>query len=742
MPTPIKITTFKSITNLYDAPLHCSTLIDALNSIQTHLRTTSSDTDTPLHAQGQKLFYYAALTTQNYATYDIIIIALSTPPSQLAPDINNILKLHKATATDVDAKVRVSIACFARLGLQSMEAATASKEYPTYATLTANHSFHKTLDLLEHLNQENLSPIKNKPWLQDAHKRSLGQITLGELMYYIPTFSPLDLPHRETIQLKIYRELYSNYYYVEYFQYLSALNQMILDIQAHNPELQGSTRYYGLYHYAAIQEPLKKSSHPYISLMLSRKSPKQLSTQIESTSVCSTEVQSILRFSTAFTKAQSLMQACFTTHGVDYSLPTTPSALALLDHSPKILFSSKEMQKLQNHFESISCMPTKQALGCKSTFIQKLHWSNSISRRSRCASILSQVHTLMKYVQLAITQRKALEHHPKIYFYLGLSQESTDTFHLLLIVSTKTPTQLIAQEDNLSGLSLEEQSILNFAPLLLDIEQKSLRITCPGQPHRPNLLETLNRLNQDPPHPMYHETGLNRLKDYNNSDLPRVEINIPVLSDLHIEHRNFITKIKLLQTAYGIKQLTYRNLLLQLLSLASQLSYESPRSLDVDTDPNFYYYPCLAKNTQNDIYVLIAISHKKPKEILGMLEKEKVDHTTLSKELQGIASFNTVFTQAHKAAMEGGPFLTVQDNQVISAKEQMKILNVLNDALNQAIRLEKELEKIDSDKSQKKNTDVSLSLEAVEHLIPFIPLNRHYKNYLENTQATATDLSA
>ena len=714
----------KSTVIEHNAVHHCRLIHDLLifkESIKAQRATTEPSTET------QNQFYYAALSTQDYHTYIISVVILTLPPSEIWQDVNNIPTLQKDQ--NIYAKVRTAIACFVRLFIQSKTFAEKRESQPTEIDIISSHSEQDILPVLQYLNGDTSSIRPHWAELAKSGMYPLhGQTALNALPPYIPLLSPLQLTFKNTISLDYCTLAPLKSEQITYLELLLGISFFRLDhqtaIQRALKEFKGN---YGLYCYPALASLNTVAFDHKIYFMLSHITPMEILSCMHNTDDMNAELNKelapIIRFVTRFVEAKTAMKAALTHHHIENSIDIqhpyteTSKALQLLNSPLEETCTDENREKLAFAYNSIAYIPSALDFTDKTTTV-KILYSPSIHYNDYLVYFLSNINEIRRYVQYVIRLQQTKQNWPSCYYYLGISQESPSTFHLLLMVSQKSPQELYVNRAKIVNLSPEEQNALNFAKLLNRLEEVALRNTCTqselnqGEDVLPTQLkDTLNVLHTHQPHRVYTYDAIERLHDY--EPLHKINITPHALSELDLANKSFITPIESFTSSFNIKAFSYSSLLYELNTMILRIASLAKSPENYPVYYHFYYYPCLAKKAQDVLYLHIAISHKSPEEVATMLD-QKLEQ--LSKEEQGIKLCANIFFLAQKAFTLGNRFCPA----VSSKEELMTFLSLLNDKSKQTI--------LDDMKNlphyAERVNDAPFELSPMADSIPFISINR------------------
>ena len=665
--------------------------------------------------QAQEQFYYAAISTQNFSSYNLSIVTLPQTPSEIWRDINNIPQLKEQS--DLDSQLKVAIACFARLLIQARKIAEEGKSGASEIDVTSEHAKEETFLVLQYLNENDSIIPTYQQWVTENQDYQ-GYAALNLLQSYIPLLSPIQLIRKDTILVTSHKLYFTESEQFTYFELLRFLDDAWIDIADHQQQLREYQGSYGLYYYPAIEYSNKPHTCHVFSLMLSHFAPMQLLRYQNNAKDLSEELQSVLRFVTRFVETKLAMREMLTYHGVqttfddNASLIESSEALQLLFDSPKELYSSKTRADLAFAHQSIAYMPSAQDF-LNQTSIVKILYTHPLEYRVFPSDLIERVVSITKYTKAIIERQQAIPNYqPYYYYYLGITKEWANTYHLLLIMSLKSPTEFFAAHNSgTNNLTSIEQNILNFASLLHHAEkiiQKNAISTAP-QSITDNLTleETLNVLNTNQLNKIYRSTPSFKTRQ------PTIEIPPIALSELDIENKEFITRIQFGLDAYDINTFTYSVLLDTLIYITSSVNAHNSRNETHLPSRAYYYYPCLAKKSLEELYVHTVISHIQPTEVLARLSRQGKTIEKLSKEELGIALCCKVFFQAQKAISIRNNRCQILKNQEESTDELVDFLTLLNDQA-----------KHEPLKTRKSQTNTTIILTEITDLIPYAPANR------------------
>ena len=735
MPTP----KFESVA-INSHSVQFSTLLCTLMSMKLELLQNNDGNHAQPASRAKKVFYYATLSTQDHTKYYINMITLDKSPVDIIQDLNSFFTPN--CTEDVELTLRTAVACFARLFLHLKNHATKGNLFTTTISPVTDYSIVDIITLLSYLNGGNHSFVSHQSWLRNK-SRVQATVRFDELTPSIPVLSPLQLNHQSTIEIMPFRELRLEHFAQEYFELLEGLNDMKQQIQQETQEMKQLKGSYPLFYYAGIQDK-STVARPELYLMLSHLPPSQLLASMRSMNKPSAETQNIIRFATTFAAAQSSTESILDQHGILDSVKANQTttkkqqALKLLHEPFSTLYSTESIQKLKFDYDSISYLSQPPTLELDKTSIKILYSTYSIHSTTSYIDIIQKVHNIIKHIQHATTQRTSPHNELQTYHYLGISQECDNTFHLILLQSTVPPKQMLKNIGNISTATLEERSILSCAQFLLSINKAMLPIdhtasqttVTSGQ----DLMEVLSLLNDEPIPAPYSTASIEHLIAQNesyNELFPILPPNIP--SELHLEHRSYITRVNWSLRTHNIGHFTFTSILTTLSFFVRYIDDSAKNCNGYLPSEPFFHYPFIAKNAQNALYINTLVSHKKPSEVL-LIRKKALD--TLIPEEQGIRVLATVLLQTRTAMSHGEHLHQIQKVRRHSQSNFMMILEVLNDPTKRKILYPEQLiaTKLIS---PSREVDI-ISLSQIMHRIPYIPPHRHYANYLETFKPSQT----
>ena len=635
----------------------------------TQTELNSSAINTQKCSQVQRLYHYATISTQNNKTYEIHLVTLNKSPIELCSDMHNIPALHKQM--DRDSKTRVGIACFTRLLILYSATATETQAY-------AQHLSQHTFEVLEYLNGGHSTPA----WLlQAAHNTAThtSRNSMGELRYYIPVLSELELANTSAITLK----MNDNSLFIEdtsdYLALIKLVNVISQQVKIDYSLRKDNITSQSLIYYTGLSESNGKYN---LCLILSDQEPTQLLSTLDAPTP---EALYIINFANTYSRAKTISWNTFSDHKIITSInPRKPEqyvteALTLLNRSGSRIYSINTIEQLESCYTTLQ---EAQYLSSKKTIVQKRLWQFPLlCDRSSNLPIKKIKGAITSYIANISNRHKEQLHGSTIFYYIGLSQQHPNKYHLNLMLSYKSPIQLI---EGISTPSLEEKSILSFAHAYTQIvtsNPKSIlalpKILSNSQSHTYNLFCTaLTLLNKDIGQAVTAIENILQVILYNhNAPQVMAQLSHFVPSALHLDN-------KLFQESKGSNSQHFRdsirfNDLWHFLrttmtnDIPSKLTQESLKSCEP-----YFFYAAIQKNKDNhNCYLTLMISHKSPSQMLCYAHE---DIATLSLEAQSVICFSHIFAQT-KETIEKNIFdsLTITP-QIHSLNSDNYLLDALN----------------------------------------------------------------
>ena len=626
--------------------LHHSKILSSLVGFKENLE--KAPFPRPSSTEAQKQFCYAAISTQDFSTYYLCVVMLPQKPSEIWQDVNNIPELKKEQ--DLISLLRVSAACFARLFIQSRTFAEGGLAQPQIIDMTTEHSYEDIVTVLQYLNENdtNIPPYWSRMTKDGVY---LGQTELSGLQPYIPVLSPLQLQHKQTIPISPSARTSTQSEYITYIELLRGLEYLSKDTLANHQEVlkeyQGN---YSLHYYPALpdlNDTARPQKEPY--LVLSHLAPMQILHYINMNKLegLSKEEKDVIRFVKHFVTTKNAIHKILARHGMHNLIDTCElhhehnEALRVLHSSSTKMYEQKARETLTFALDSTAYIASPQDFTGTSSIV-KILYTQDLHNSIYLNDLFKKIQAIRSYTQAIINDSRQLQQ--PCYFYLGISQEFTNTFHLVLIVSQKKPETIASSRHNIDSLPIVEQNVLHFAFALEQIEKAA------SQPITPlhsldGLINRMNVLNSPHTRPIYNDPSL-----INSSIKVPLSICKHALSELDLENKSFIT---CLQPAIDIcytESFNHTTFLSSLVGMTYIIEYRSNQQQSPPLNKAFYYYPCLGKKSQNTLYIHMAISHKAPQEVVN-IQKQAIEK--LSKEEQGILLCGNLYLESKQAASNG-----------------------------------------------------------------------------------------
>ena len=687
--------------------LHHSELLGYVLAFKKQL-AANAVSSSPFSAEAQEQFNYAVISTQDFSIYYICVIRLPHKPSEIWQDVNNIPELKKKQ--DLLSQLRVAAACFALLLIQSRTIAEKGDLLPTNVDVMSEQTEQDTLLLLQYLNKSDSTlPSYWSRMTEDGVY--LGQTELSGMQPYIPVLSPLQLQNKRTIQIPPSTGLTIQPQETSYIELLKGLEHLSYNpLAKHREALKEYQGSYSLHYYPAIT-PIDDTHNIY--LVLSHLAPMEIlySINMDKMEELSKEEADVVQFIKHFVTTKNALQSLLARHGIENLLTTCRThnrhneAVNIFHNSaPATVYEHKTREALAFAVNSIAYIPSPQDFTAASSSV-KILYTQQLCRSINLNEFFNKIQAIRSYTQHILNDSKKFQH--PCYFYLGISQEFTGAFHLLLIISQKKPNALVANRNNIDSLPLIEQNVLHFASALQQIEKIVLRTT--AFPHASNdLANCMNLLN----------TPIPRQFCKNPSQI-ETSVHVPLsicthfLSELDLANKDFITHIDAAPHAFSIETFEHINLLTALNYMAYAIENHLFFGQHPTLNKTFYYYPCLGKKHQNIFHILMAISHKAPEEVIN-IQKQAIEK--LSKEEQGILLCGNLYLESQKAASNGDEQCQVLKDAKYSEDDFMNFLRLLNNQLKR--------DKLDSEMDDAAEKIIYFKIADIAPLIPFLPANR------------------
>ena len=781
--TPIKLYNIENFQIIDGEPFRHDLLLKAMVKIKQHL---VSDAASKLKESidGRKLYAYVALSTQDYRTYTIRLIICAQSPLQLFNDVNAIPKLSKQIG--VEKKVKCSIACFASLLAQSKAASEMHVlAAPHYCRpLSADPSYQVTkqdaLEILHYLNDEKTTDEKvgdeitsdekagdekiadkkaHAPYIFGITKRlpsnrvdsKSNTIVVGEFAYCTPSLSgvPVEDHKIDLKELRILTDAEQKTHRIgsypvefantsnelqspEYFTLLEAVNVLH---NKHASKIKNPNTIPKLFYYVGLSEKLST-----LTLLQSIKTPTQLVTAFDANeSTLCTEELNIKRFVNKLTEAGKSIASPLAL--VDHTLPIT-NALETLnilnkpsESLPKLIKSVETIAKTYKYLPFMLTELDLTPLSLKGSILKIPFYEFSIESGDEHITLFYFLNEIKRYVQTPLVQRRLSNQQQSYYYYIALSQESHETLHFNLILSSETPEKMLdyLQTPNIASLSPEIQGMLSFSTLLhriinpispkaptsgnkdtseLTLPLKSIKLDGCDETLLLNILKVLNSPFASPESFQVLNANIDR-----NKTLSLNDIDFPIPSALDLHNTKFIAKIDEFNTTYPIKKINYYNLLCTLNKFRYQTPLTDTPHPSLSPSKDLYYYPFFSKKDNETLLIGQMISHNSPAELVPHIQGKKL--TSFPIELQSIVMFASVFIQARQAFLKGEEACPIQKHLHHTQVELKATLDLLNDKSQVSTY---SIKKTILEPQAQKPT---ISLDLIESLIPHIPLTKY-----------------
>ena len=689
--------------------LHHSLLLSSLLSFKKQLRVNAATN--PPSAEAQKQFYYAAISTQDFSTYYISVVRLPHKPSEIWQDINNISEIKKKQ--DLLSQLRVAAACFARLLIQSRTIAEEGNLRPTDINMTKEHSYEDIMSVLQYLNENNSSIPPYRPCVTEFEQYQ-GHTQLNKLLHYIPVLSPLQLTHKMTMQVgfyESYRQISEQITYIELLKALDHLRERFLTpFQKKSHEYRGN---YSLHLYPALESSDTTDTCHTVKLLLSHVAPMEILSSLDNTDDLNANIKSIIRFVKRFVTTKAALKDSLTPYTTENLIGNIDQhtelskALRFFIDAPKEQHQPKAIEDLRLAYNASAYM-VSDADFIQQSSIVKVLFSYSIHSKISVVEFLNNINSIHKNVQFAINSYQS-----QYYYYVGISQEYDNLFHLLLVASNKSTEALCQTQEVTDSLSPVEQNVIHAAYIIQQVEIKARQLLKLPSCTSTRFIDSLNVLNTSDPDKIYCSDSISFLEE--NYFAKFIQISPLTLSELDLEKKAFITQITPIPCTYDIASFSTLNLLDKLSSMIYVLKKHTVNRNHQSLNRPLYYYPCLARKSQSVLYIHMVISHKAPEEVVN-IQTQAIKE--LSKEEQGILLFGNVYLEGKKAASNGNDFCQILQTCKHSESDFMDFLTLLNNQL----QLNEDI--LDKAVKESRKKTILIGLVDILPIIPFLPANR------------------